>query len=120
MRTLLNAGDWMLWILFFASGVYGHLALKLAVGSSPLEKPQALLRACTGAWGLTAFSAWALSAGLWMLLLSRHSLARANAISALGSLLLSLSAWLLLHEAWTWSKTLGAVLVAAGIYLVAS
>jgi drug/metabolite transporter (DMT)-like permease len=106
----------LIWLLFFLSSVYGHVALKAAVGSE--AERGALGRALASGWGWSAFVAWGLSCLLWTLALAHHRLLRANAVSSLRFVLIALTAWALLGERLTWTQGLGLLLIAAGILLV--
>jgi drug/metabolite transporter (DMT)-like permease len=108
-----------LWVLFFVSSTYGHLALKFAVtragggGYGP-----ALRAAATSPWGWSTVAAWGLSCVLWVVVLSRHGVMTANCISSLEFVLIGLGAWLFLSERATWTQILGMALIAGGIWLV--
>jgi uncharacterized membrane protein len=104
----------LVWLAFFATSVYGHAALKLAVDTrkTPLD-------AALSPWGLSAFVAWTLSAVLWMLVLEKHSLLAASTISSLRYVLICLSAWTFWRGPVTVRDVVGVGLVTAGVYLVA-
>ena len=83
----------LLWVGFFATSAYGHVALKLAV-----DGRTRLWGAAVSPLGLSAYLAWAVSAVLWMALLSKHSLFAANGISALRYALIAACAPIFLRE----------------------
>lgn len=84
----------------------GPLPIALAVAGSP------------GVWlGLTAYG---LSAVLWLFVLARLDLSVAYAFVALGFLLVMALGVAVFGEPITWRKVLGTLLVAGGIWLVAT
>jgi drug/metabolite transporter (DMT)-like permease len=111
----------LLWIGFFATSAYGHVALKLAVDARRLATPlggRSLWGAAISPLGVSAYVAWALSAVLWMALLSRHSLFAANGISALRYALVAACAPIFLRESLDRLQIVGGVLIAIGVWLV--
>jgi drug/metabolite transporter (DMT)-like permease len=108
-----------LWALFFASSIYGHVALKVAVNRASSGTLGATLRAALGPWGLSAFASWTASGVLWMLVLARRPLMAANSISSLRYALVCASAWVFLGERVAPSQLAGVALIAAGILLAA-
>ena len=73
-----------LWVLFFFTSVYGHVALKAVVNQVPGGGYRQVLTATlTSFWGWSALVAWGLSCLLWALALARHPLVTANAVSSL-------------------------------------
>ena len=102
----------LIWVVYFATDIYGHVALKNASGE------QGLWNTLFSVWGVSAGLSWVISALTWTLLLSRNSLLTANTISALTYVLITLAAWVLFREAITLSNLIGVVLVCTGIYLV--
>jgi hypothetical protein len=108
-----------LWALFFATTVYGHVALKFAVAGVPGGTyRQVLAAASTSGWGWSAVLAWGLSCLLWLLVLSRQSLMAANSVSALRYVLVCVAAWSWAGESVRWPQALGITLIAGGIWLV--
>jgi drug/metabolite transporter (DMT)-like permease len=108
-----------IWVLFFPTSVYGHIALKAAVDRAASSSYGAAPRATVGnAWGWSALLAWGLSCLLWALALSRQELVSANSISCLRYVLICLAAWLLLSENVTWPQGLGMLLIGGGILLM--
>src|SRR5262249_52119171 len=73
----------MVWLLFFVTSVYGHVALKVAVDRSAQDEAGRMFSALRGVWGWSACLAWGMSCLLWMLALSRHRLVFANGLSSL-------------------------------------
>jgi uncharacterized membrane protein len=107
-----------IWLLFFATSVYGHVALKVAVDRTVQDKARRVFSALQGVWGWSACLAWGASCLLWMLALSRHRLVFANGLSSLRYVLVGLAAWAALGERLTWSQLFGMALIAAGLLLV--
>ena len=114
------AGRAVIWALFFATSVYGHVALKLAVGRGEGDASyrQALVAAATSFWGWSAVAAWTLSCLFWVMALARQQLLTASSISALSYALLCAAACAFLGERATWPQALGVALIVAGILLV--
>jgi hypothetical protein len=106
------------WALFFATSVYGHVALKLAVDRSRSGAAGAVLATSFSWWGVSAYASWALSAALWMLVVARHDLFQASSISSARYVLICASGVVLLGDAVTWQRAAGAALITAGILLV--
>jgi uncharacterized membrane protein len=107
------------WVLFFFTSVYGHVALKAAVPKAAAEGYVEVLAATAGSfWGWSAAVAWGLSCALWTLALSQHSLTSANAIASLRYVLVWLAAWSVLGEPITWPQGVGVVCITGGIFLV--
>lgn len=102
----------LIWALYFAADVYGHLALKLA------SREPTLWRIALSPWGITAGLAWIIAGVMWMLILSKHSLLAANTISALSYALIAFAAIMFFQEDLTVAKLLGTGLICAGIYLM--
>ena len=108
----------LVWVSFFVTSVYGHVALKAAVGGDEAAQRGSLGRAFASGWGWSAFVAWGLSCLCWARVLSQHRLLRANAVSSLRFVLTALAAWIVLGEELTRTQGLGLLLIAAGILLV--
>jgi drug/metabolite transporter (DMT)-like permease len=110
----------ILWLLFFATSVYGHVALKLAVSTrAPNAGTGELLRGALHPWGLSAFVAWTASGVLWMLVLSKQPLLGASSVSALRYALICGSAIVILGEKASALQLAGSALIVTGIALVA-
>ena len=107
-----------IWLLFFATTVYGHVALKVAVDQAPGDTRQAIRAVVASGWGWSACSAWCLSCLLWAAALSKHPLVQANALSSLRYVFIGLAAWVLLGEQFTWTQAAGAALITVGILLI--
>ena len=110
MRELLVSAT--VWTLFFATTVYGHVAMKLAV-----DRHQGLVAAGLSVWGLSAVLAWGASSVLWMLVLTKDTLFRASTISSLRYVLVLLAAAAMTRKVPNAQSLAGAVLVAVGVYL---
>jgi drug/metabolite transporter (DMT)-like permease len=107
-----------IWVLFFGTTVYGHVALKVAVDRAGAGGARYPIRAVADLWGWSACLAWGLSCLLWAVALSRHSLTQANALSSLRYVLVYLAAWALLGEGLSWARAVGMALILAGVLLV--
>ena len=103
-----------LWALFFATTVYGHVGLKIAVDRGPT-----FVRAAVSPWGVSAFAAWTASSVLWMVVLQRETLLSASSVSSLRYALTVMAAVVFLREAVTARAAAGVVLIAIGTYLAA-
>ena len=106
------------WVLFFATSVYGHVALKVAVDRAGAGEGRRAFAALGSAWGWSACLAWGASCLLWVLALSRHRLVFANGLSSLRYVLVGLAAWAVLGERLSGWHVLGMALITAGILLV--
>ena len=104
----------LVWPLFFATSVYGHVAFKIAT------RETTIWRALLSPWAITATVAWIASALLWVAILARHPLLTANTVSSLSYVLIAVAAVLFFGERPTAASALGVVLVVVGIYLVAA
>jgi uncharacterized membrane protein len=103
----------LLWVLFFVTTVYGHVAMKLAV-----DRHRSLLSSALSGWGSSAVLAWSASSLLWMMTLQKSSLFRANTIASLRYVLVLVAACALVRKAPTATSALGALLVTVGVALV--
>ncbi|CAN5749753.1 hypothetical protein BH09MYX1_BH09MYX1_08030 [soil metagenome] len=104
--------DLLTWAAFFATTVYGHVAMKLAV-----DRNSGLLAAACSRWGFSAVLAWGASSLLWMMVLSKESLFRASTISSLRYVLVIGAAWALTRKSPTSQSLVGVLFVALGVYL---
>jgi EamA domain-containing membrane protein RarD len=121
MRTLLDRLDHLVvWGLFFATTVYGHVALKLAAGGGAAYDCRRAWQACASLQGASALLAWAVSGFLWAVLLTRNTLVAANSISVLRYLFVCLAAWLFLREEFRPAQAIGIGLIAAGLWFLFS
>jgi|GEM_PF-6250753 len=102
----------LVWALFFATTVYGHVAMKLAV-----DKTHGLVAAGLSVWGITAVLAWSASSVLWMMVLTKDSLFRASTVSSLRYVLVLMAAAAMTRKMPTMQSLCGAALVAVGVYL---
>lgn len=102
----------MLWVLFFASSIYGHVAFKLVADK------QTILQVIFSLWGMTALLAWGVSALLWIMILGENPLITASSVSALRYVLIILAAMLCLHETITIEQGAGIAFIMVGVYLV--
>jgi drug/metabolite transporter (DMT)-like permease len=102
----------LIWLLYFITDIYGHIALKMASNQS------SLMAILFTPWGITAGLSWVVSGISWTLVLSKSPLLSANTISALTYVFISLAAVVFFKEQLTLSKAVGMLLVFAGVYLV--
>jgi drug/metabolite transporter (DMT)-like permease len=107
-----------IWLLFFGTTVYGHVALKIAVDRAGTGPGHHTLGALASPWGWSACLAWAASCLLWALTLAHHRLAFANSLSALRYVLIALAAWAVLGERLCLSHVAGMILIGLGVLLV--
>ncbi len=105
----------LLWVLFFATTVYGHVGMKLAVSG---ESKTGVLRALLGFWGISSIAAWSISGLLWAFILAKEPLFAANSISSLRYLFICLAAWLFLNEAIGKTELVGMSAIAFGVWIL--
>jgi drug/metabolite transporter (DMT)-like permease len=109
----------VLWALFFATSVYGHVTMKLAVArAGGGSRANVLWVSVTDTWGWSALLAWTGSCVMWGLTLSRHELMTANAISSFRYVLTGLAAWTFLNEGIDGQRAAGMLFIGIGILLV--
>ena len=111
------------WTLFFATSVYGHVAIKVATraGEGTRDPVPWLQRAgelAANPWTLSGVAAWCVSGVVWVAILEKSSLSQAMSVSALRYGLVILAAFSILGEDITGRQWLGMMLIAAGITLV--
>lgn len=107
------------WVLFVATSVYGHVALKLAAITLEGEKGNRFwLRLADDPWALSAIGAWIASGVLWVLILRRSRLFEAMSISSIRYALVCVACAIVLHESIDRRQALGMVLITAGVLLV--
>src|SRR5262245_5535 len=120
--SLLNLADALrtatYWVLFFATSVYGHVALKAAVARARSGSAVSVLGSGLSWLGVSAYAAWGVSCLCWMLVLSRCTLLRASSISSLSYVMVCASAVLFLDENLTAARAIGVFLIAGGILLI--
>ena len=102
----------LIWIIYFATDVAGHVALKIASGRSSLGEM------LFSVWGAAAIVSWIVSGVAWTLVLSKNPLLTANTVSAITYILVSLAALVIFQEQFTRDKLIGVVFVFIGIYFV--
>ena len=121
MRSLLNdLQAVIIWILFFATTVYGHVALKIGVGDGNVYDIRKAFQIVFTFWGISTLLAWIISAVLWVILLTRHSVISANAISCLRYVLIWIAAFLFVREPMQSRHVIGAVFIVTGIWITTS
>lgn len=108
----------LLWTLFLVTSVYGHVALKIAADRGQGGMWGKVVSGALTVWGVTALVSWSLSSVFWMMLLGRTELARANSLSSIRYVLISLAAWACLGEKLTPADGVGIALIAAGLVLI--
>lgn len=109
----------LVWALFLASSVFGHVALKRASGISAHFDYARVLGMWKDPWAITAVLSWTLSCLLWALLLTRYDVAEAAGHSSLRYVAMLLAAVICLGETLTTRQMTGAALITAGIWLTA-
>lgn len=109
----------VVWVLFFGSSVFGHVALKRAAGVSTRFDYGRILEMWRDPWTVTAILSWTLSCIIWALLLTRYSMTEAAGHSSLRYVLMVLLAVFWLGEPMSVRQIAGTVLIAAGIWLTA-
>ncbi len=109
----------LVWLLFFASSVFGHVALKQAAGVSDRFDYARLWQMWKDPWALAAIASWTLSCLLWALLLTRFGVAEASSHSAIRYVGIVLAAVLFFREPLTAKQAVGMILITAGIWLTA-
>ena len=82
----------IVWGLFFATSVFGHVALKRGAGSGGVYDFRTASSVFLSPWGLSALAAWSMSCWLWAVLLTKHSLLTANSVSTLRYVLICAAA----------------------------
>jgi uncharacterized membrane protein len=113
-----SLGQIAIWAIFFASSVYGHVALKLAVTGPHANYREALWSAATSFWGWSTVAAWGLSCLMWVLAISNQKLLVAGSISSLSYALICGAAWIFLGERVSVTQCIGIGLIMVGIVLV--
>ena len=112
---------YLAWIAFFAASVGGHVALTLQTKAAPLPTNIAdIVRYAVMPWSLACILCWSLSTVMWVALLEKHGLLRASSVSAIRYLLIAVAAWLLVKEQLGMRDAAGALLIAGGVWLVAT
>ena len=106
----------VVWGLFFATSVYGHVAFKVAANQEAVSVT--IWKMVFSLWGLTAIVAWGISTLLWLLILSKSDLLAANSISTLRYILLTLAAVFILNESISLSQSIGTLLIMVGVYFI--
>lgn len=122
MPSLANvAWQVVIWALFFASSVYGHVAIKLGTGSGGEAPREGWARAwdlATSPWTISGVGAWCLSGLLWVAILDKTALSEAMSVSALRYALVILAGFVVLEESIGPRQWVGMGLIAVGIALV--
>lgn len=103
----------VLWAAYFATDIYGHTAFK-ALG----EGNRNTLSIVFSVGGMSAALAWAVSALLWITILSGSKLLQASSIGAITYILMVAAAAFVFEEAISPRQLLGVGLILAGVYFV--
>ncbi|MGB9590330.1 MAG: EamA family transporter [candidate division WOR-3 bacterium] len=114
--------DIVLLVIDILMVVAGQFLIKHGVGQvgkfGDMGVTRFLLGALTNIHVITGIGLYALSAVVWLALLSRVELSVAYPMLSLGYVLIVLVAWAFLGEPMTVWKALGVVLIAIGVWLV--
>jgi drug/metabolite transporter (DMT)-like permease len=102
----------LIWVLYFATDVYGHVALKMA------SQATNLWGVLFSFWGITAGLSWIVAGVSWTFVLSKQPLLTANTLSATTYILIALAAAAIFKETLTGQNVIGMLFVVIGIYLV--
>jgi len=108
----------VIWALFFASSVFGHVAIKLGTAGDGGEGWGRAWALATSPWTISGVGAWCLSGVLWVAILDKTGLSEAMSVSALRYALIILAAFALLGEPIGGRQWAGMALIAVGIGLV--
>jgi len=107
-----------------ALGVAGQLLLKHGMTSTGDQVDEVrevvprLLRAAASPVVITGFMLYALSAALWLILLTRVDLSFAYPMLSLGYVLVVFLSRALFHEEVTWVRFAGTLVVCLGVFLI--
>lgn len=104
--------DVAIWGLFFATTVWGHVAMKLAV-----DRASGVVSAALSPFGMTAILSWGASSILWMLVLRKSPLFQASTLSALRFVLVLAAAMVMTKKVPSTNSLIGAALIAVGVWL---
>jgi len=102
-----------LWMAYFATDIYGHTAFK-ALG----EGNRDTLSIVFSVGGMSAVAAWAVSALLWITILSGSKLLQASSVGAITYILMVAAAAFVFKEPVAPRQLLGVGLILAGVYFV--
>ncbi|MNX53811.1 putative 4-amino-4-deoxy-L-arabinose-phosphoundecaprenol flippase subunit ArnE [compost metagenome] len=107
-------------------GVFGQLFLKAGVsklgtigGAAMANLPHLLGSVATNPLIIAGLACYGLGAAIWIIVLSRVDLSLAYPMLGLGYVFVLLTSWLLFGEAVTPLRWLGALMIVAGVVLVA-
>lgn len=109
-------GQLSLWLLYFATDVYGHIAFKFLSTGQP-EKFD-LWATVFSFWGITAILSWAGSSLVWITLLANNQLFAASSIATLTYALMLVAAVVFFKETISPLQIAGVLFIALGVYLV--
>lgn len=107
------------WTLFFASSVFGHVALKRAAGIADHFDYARIVTMWKNPWAITAILSWTISCLIWALLLTRYGVTEAAGHSSLRYVLMVAMAVIWLREPLTARQILGTVFIGTGIWMTA-
>lgn len=108
----------ILWGLFFASSIFGHVALKRGASTALDYNFHAGTKVFLSPWGIEALLSWAFSCWLWAVLLTRHSLFDANSVSTLRYIFICLASFIILKESFTARDVAGMAFISVGVWLI--
>lgn len=108
----------ILWGLFFASSIFGHVALKRGAGKALDYSFHTGTTVFLSPWGIAALFSWTFSCWLWAVLLTRHSLFEANSVSTLRYVFICIASFFLLKESFTARDVAGMAFISIGVWLI--
>ena len=114
---------WMV-LICVLFGVCGQMLLKQGMASTGDvvdevgEVIPRLLRAATSPVVITGFLCYALSAALWLIVLTRAELSWAYPLLSMGYVIVVVLSRVLFHEAVTPMRFLGTLVICAGVWLI--
>jgi drug/metabolite transporter (DMT)-like permease len=109
----------VLWVLYFVTSVLGYVGMKFAAEAMrglPSDL-SSLWRPFIHPWGIVAMGAWLVSGIVWPWILSRDTLAWANALSSLRIVLIAMAAAYIVGEVVTARQWMGALFILVGVAL---
>ena len=114
-------------IMIFTSvvlGVLGQLSMKHGMSGvklsavSPVKLLQGFFHALLNLYVIGGFALYALSAMVWLVILSRVELSFAYPLISTGYIAVVFLSWLLFHEHVTLIRVAGTLVICAGVYLI--
>lgn len=108
----------LVWGLFLASSVFGHVALKHAAGASERFEWGRAFWLWKNPWAIGAGLSWMVSCFLWALLLTRFGVGEASGHSALRYVLILAAVSIWFGEAISFRQGIGCAFIGVGILLI--